>query len=287
MRGPGERAPSLAEEFPHALGLFRPGWMLLPLVITVGAGAVMVMGSWRPGRAPLEIAAIQVLTVITALCVLRFAISRRPFFLWGASLCGVLLSREIHFAGTSTGVYFGVLILFVLALHHMERLIEYMQSRFVINALAIGFCLYAISVTIDARWWKPRGLLPGIPGEEIFHVPLEETMELLGHLMIGLGLLGARRAVGSRSNSSPGQPWGRAVRSHDSPGLFARVGSESPAVAQFPAIVALATRREWRDEGRDLPAPSRPRIPEADIRGLVIQTPSSSNASGPSPASGA
>ena len=167
--------------------------LILPFAISVGTGAVIVAGIWTPQRTPLETAAIQVLTILTGLCVLRFAISRRPFFLWGTALFGVLLCREIHFAGTSAGVYIGLSVLFVLALQHTERLREYLESRFVINALALGFSLYAIAVTIDARWWKPRGFLPGIPGEEIFHVPLEETLELVGHLVIGLGLIGARR----------------------------------------------------------------------------------------------
>lgn len=170
-----------------------PACILLPFAISLVTGTVIVAGLWVPSKAPLETAAIQVLSLTTALCVLRFTISKRPFFLWAAALSGVLLSREIHFAGTGAGVYIGLLILFLLALHHTEKLRDYLESRFVINALVVGFCLYAIACTIDARWWKPRVFSPGIPGEEIFHVPLEESMELLGHIVISLGVIGARR----------------------------------------------------------------------------------------------
>ena len=37
-------------------------------------------------------------------------------------------------------------------------------------------------MTIDQRIWK------FIPGEEIAHVPLEESLEVIGHLLIGYAL---------------------------------------------------------------------------------------------------
>ena len=173
---------------------FRPGWLLLPLGFAVAGGGAMVAGIWIPEKEPLERLAIEFLFLTTALATLRLAFGLHPFVLWGTALLSVLLSREIHFAGTSTGVYLGLLALFALALYYAEQLSEYLASRFVVNSLAAGMFAYAIAVSLDARWWKPRDLWGGIPGEEIFHVPLEESMELVGHVLISLGVLCARRS---------------------------------------------------------------------------------------------
>jgi len=156
----------------------------------------MVAGTWLPAKAPLESASVVLLSVTTALATLRLALSRRPFFLWGTALLAVLLSRELHFEGTSSGVYLGLLVLFLLALHYGDQLGDYLASRFVVNNLAMGVCAYAIAVSLDGRWWKPRPRWGGygVPGEDIFHVPLEESMELLGHALFSLGVLGARRS---------------------------------------------------------------------------------------------
>jgi hypothetical protein len=173
---------------------FRPGWLLVPFVFALAGGGAMVAGIWIPEKEPLERLAVELLFVTTALATLRLAFGLHPFFLWGTALLSVLLSREIHFAGTSEGVYLGLLALFALALYYAEQLSEYLASRFVVNSLAAGIFAYAIAVSLDARWWKPRDLWGGIPGEEIFHVPLEESMELVGHVLISLGVLCARRS---------------------------------------------------------------------------------------------
>ena len=96
---------------------------------------------------------------------------------------GLIMCREIHFAGTDPGIYLGLLLLFGIALLKYDTLKDYLDNPLVINLLLIGFFTYFLSVTIDQRWWK------GIPEEKIVHVPLEETLELLGHCIIGAAVV--------------------------------------------------------------------------------------------------
>jgi len=56
----------------------------------------------------------------------------------------------------------------------------------VINLLLAGFFTYFLSQTIDQRWWRI------FPGEELVNVSLEETLELLGHCMIGFAAVSCR-----------------------------------------------------------------------------------------------
>ncbi len=101
----------------------------------------------------------------------------------------MLLCREIRFVGTSAGVYVGLVAMLALALHYYDKLREDLTHPRVVDLLATGFFSYFLSVTIDTRWWKARNWWSGIPGEDVFHVPLEETMELVGHLLVGAAIL--------------------------------------------------------------------------------------------------
>jgi len=88
----------------------------------------------------------------------------------------------MHPSGSSAGVYLGILVLFYIAHKHYHQFSGYFQDTRLINLIAIGFFTYFVSVTIDQRIWK------FIPGEEIAHVPLEESLEVIGHLLIGYAL---------------------------------------------------------------------------------------------------
>jgi hypothetical protein len=172
--------------------LFRTWSLLVPLLVAVALGMMITENLYAPEKGLLEFAAIVMLSVATALAFARFLASRHPFFLWGSGLLSVLLCREIHFMGTSTGVYIGMVVMLVVANRYYANLREYLATSFVTNALAMGSFAYLVAVTIDARWWKARAAWPGIPGEEVFHVPLEELMELVGHVLILAALLLAR-----------------------------------------------------------------------------------------------
>lgn len=84
---------------------------------------------------------------------------------------------------------FGILALFYVAQNNYHQFYVYFQDKKLINSIAMGFLTYFISVTIDQRYWK------FIPGEELAHVPLEETLEVVGHLFIGYGFAFASNKI--------------------------------------------------------------------------------------------
>jgi hypothetical protein len=62
-----------------------------------------------------------------------------------------------------------------------------MRSKRLVTLLGTGFFTYFLAVTTDQRFWK------FFPAEKIFHTTLEESLELLGHIIIGCALLFATR----------------------------------------------------------------------------------------------
>ncbi len=171
-------------------------WMLLaPLVATLVLGLLIYHSPVRSAQSVMEPLALAVLGASCAACLVRLAVSRHPFFLWATALAGVLLAREIHFAGTSAGVYLGLLLVAVGALHHFERLKDHLASKTLLTLLATGFVTYFFSQTLDLRWWR------GFPGESVVHVPLEETLEVLGHGIIGGALAWSKPKTGACPSS--------------------------------------------------------------------------------------
>ena len=144
---------------------------------------LIAAGGYNYGRKELEATAIVVTCFFVLAAVLRYLITRHNFFLWGTGLMFLIMCREIHFEGTDPGIYIGMLLLFGIALLKYDTLKDYLDNPVVINLLLIGFFTYFLSVTIDQRWWK------GIPEEKLVHVPLEETLEVLGHCIIGFAVV--------------------------------------------------------------------------------------------------
>ena len=174
-------------------------WLLLiPLVVTSALWTLIAAGGYQYGRKELEAAAIVVTCLFVLAAALRYLITRHAFFIWTTGLMFLILCREIHFEGTDPGIYLGLLLLFGIALLKYDTLKDYLDNPLVINLLLIGFFTYFLSVTIDQRWWK------GIPAEKIVHVPLEETLEVLGHCIIGSAVVFSRskkqRLIAPRSS---------------------------------------------------------------------------------------
>lgn len=153
--------------------------LLIPLAVTALLWILIAAGGYTLGRKELEPAAIVVSSLFMLSAALRYLISRHNFFLWSTGLMGLIMCREIHFEGTDPGIYIGLLLLFGIVLLKYDTLKDYLDNPLVINLLLMGFFTYFLSQTIDQRWWK------GMPEEKLVHVPLEETLEVLGHCIIG------------------------------------------------------------------------------------------------------
>jgi len=135
----------------------------------------------------LEDVALLVTSGFCLLCFSRFIYSKEKFFLWATGMMLVLFVREIHPPGSSEGVYLGLLALFYVAYKKHHLFAHYFRSKRLVTLLGTGFFSYFIAVTTDQRFWK------FVPAEKIFHTTLEESLELLGHILIGCALLFASR----------------------------------------------------------------------------------------------
>lgn len=169
-------------------------FLLIPPLLTLGLGRLIYVGGYGGlSKYHFEVAAIVALSGFTLCLLARFLVDRHPFFLWATAFCGILLMREFHFAGTSTGAYLGLLVLLYFALTRLDKLQQYLLETRISTWLMTGLFTYFISVTIDQRWWR------ALPWEGVVHVRLEETLEVLGHVIIGSALLLASRPLASKT----------------------------------------------------------------------------------------
>jgi hypothetical protein len=167
-------------------GHFNYRFLIVPPVITAILWILMANGFFRPQKEPLEIAAVAVSGLLMLIAAVRYILSRQTFFIWSTALFLLIMCREIHFYGTDEAIFIGLVILLGI-LFLKDRFKAYLANPWVINLLIAGFFIYFLSQTVDQRWWRT------IPGEGLIHVSLEETLELLGHVLIGMAAVLCRR----------------------------------------------------------------------------------------------
>ena len=157
--------------------------LLACLVLTIVLWPLIWVGFIRPTKPVLEIASVVITGLITFSLILRFALTRHLFLLWGAGFMAITMCREIHFTGSDELLLIGWPILLGVALYRYDLSKSYLMNPVLTNLLAGGIIFYFLSQTIDQRWWK------GLPGENVVFVPLEELIELFGHCTVGLAML--------------------------------------------------------------------------------------------------
>ena len=155
----------------------------VPLIITVCIVQMILHQVYPFDKYQLEEVALLVTSGFCLMCFSRFIYNKDKFFLWATAMMLVLWIREIHPPGSSGGVYLGLLALFYIAHKNHHLFAGYIVNKRLVTMLGAGFFTYFISVTTDQRWWK------FVPAEKIFQTRLEESMELLGHILVGSALL--------------------------------------------------------------------------------------------------
>ena len=177
------KAKSPGSEFLLLLRLVNYYYLLIPFIFVILISALILNGLFPFTKSDLENLALLICFTFSTACVIKFLIYRQLFYLWCFGLTLTFFAREVHFAGTSAAVYFSLLLHLFLALNFREKFSPYLRQPVFLTVLAIGFTCYFISQTTDQRWWR------GFPYEAVVHVPLEESMEIIGHLIVCSTLL--------------------------------------------------------------------------------------------------
>ncbi|GMV82460.1 MAG: hypothetical protein AMXMBFR7_36440 [Planctomycetota bacterium] len=134
----------------------------------------------------LEEAALYVLGFLILTALGRFAASRHAFFLWYAGLGASFFIRELHFPH-ATAIMFGcVAMLGLIAWRKYHTLLPYLRTRLLNNFIYLTLLAYAGSQAMDK--YKP----PDRHDRYLLN-PVEETLELFGHVCLLLAVVFIRK----------------------------------------------------------------------------------------------
>lgn len=158
----------------------------LTLIGVLGAGQLLPLFvgkyAWT-GKDFQEVLGPSLLAAALVVAVYLWFVERHVCRAWVIGLPAILLCRELHFPGTGTGVYVGLVILAISALRHRERLAAVWDCSPLCGWWLGAISWYVLAVSVDSGAWK------FLPHARMWGVNLEETMESGGHLFVLLGVL--------------------------------------------------------------------------------------------------
>jgi hypothetical protein len=166
-------------------------YLLLPVLLVFSLGYALEQDYYLPRRVVLEYIGLLTISYFLLVALLRFRYEKTKFHLGCVWIILAFASREIHFTGSAAVVYVSVLVLIYLMLTQFDFFKPYVDSKPYFSIFAAAFLAYFISVTIDQRWWR------FVPYEDKIHTSLEETMEIIGHLLLGTALILWKRVAES------------------------------------------------------------------------------------------
>lgn len=170
------------------LPLWSAVWPLagLGLIGLLGAGQLLPLFvgkyAWT-GKDFQEILGPSLLAAALVVAVYLWFVERHVCRAWLICLPAILLCRELHFPGTGTGVYVGLVVLVISALRNRERLAPVWDCPALCGCWLGAVSWYVLAVSVDSGAWK------FLPHARLWGVNLEETMESGGHLFVLIGVL--------------------------------------------------------------------------------------------------
>jgi len=182
-------------------------WALLPVLAGVAVVcAGQLSGSetqyWKGGN---EIAAVFIMGATTAFFLLRSILFRKRYDCLLLALAVAFLCREIHFQGTSKGVYVAVGIIGAWAWIWRDSILDAMEGKTTLKTVIAGMIWsYFISIIIQRRVFKHVPLGAEFHRfEQSVHVALEEVTENVAHSMFLLvALLGGWKSDDNTENEN-------------------------------------------------------------------------------------
>ena len=135
-----------------------------------------------------EMVSPTILGIATAVFALRSWRTRNPLYMVLTGLAVAFTCREIHFAGTTHGIKVALVILVIWTVYWRKRLFQSAGNVSHVRWVAASASMYAMSMIIAKRVFSEKHL-GMIPNEKALHIPLEEGLELLAHLLLLLAAI--------------------------------------------------------------------------------------------------
>lgn len=158
-------------------------YLLLPVFLVFFISYALVKGYYLPRKVVLEYIGLLVISYFLLVALLRYRYEKNTFNLGCVWIIFAFASREIHYTGSVPLVYASVLVLIYLILTRFDFFKPYVDNKPYFSIFSAAILSYFISVTIDQRWWR------FVPYEDMVNTPLEESMEIIGHLFLGTALI--------------------------------------------------------------------------------------------------
>lgn len=158
---------------------------LIPLV-AMGVIALGVEWQWSllMVKRPAEVTALILTGAAVAVSAFRVRVEDNPMMLPLCAFCLAFFLREIHFTGTSKGVYIAALLISIWVWRWRERLYEpFTTGAFKAWLFAAGWA-YFLALLVQRRFFRhvfPDALLAW---ERAVVVPMEEWLEVVAHALL-------------------------------------------------------------------------------------------------------
>jgi len=133
---------------------------------------------WVVNKSRLENIALVLTSAATIAYIARAFISKRFIFTFLAVLSGAFLCREIHFTGTSVGIYIALVALALWGIYKQDEIFENLSKGCFLQWLVSTVFVYFLGVLMARR------ALKFLPLEHDLHVAFEEMLEDGAHLML-------------------------------------------------------------------------------------------------------
>lgn len=206
---------TIADTFRHHLGSAKaaltgmPYWVW-PLPILLCAGIILITQTpigWVTEKGVQEIAAPVAIGLTAGLVLFVHYWTRAFFTLLLACFVWALFLRELHFTGTSNGLYISLIVLAWLASSRRDEISDFLKWPSIRALLGCALWTYFITKLFD------RHYVSFLPGYADWHNNVEESLETLAHAMVfalvvmtlRIGAMqGKSSAKGKRKKSKPG-----------------------------------------------------------------------------------
>lgn len=156
-----------------------PPLALAMLFLAAGPALPWFVGKYAwTGKDFQEILGPSLLSAAVVIAAFQCSVRTSTCRIWMLCIPAIFLCRELHFSGTGTGVYLGIIAIVWYGIANSQRLQPVWNCRSLIGCWFAAACFYAQAVSVDSGVWK------FLPHSQWWGVNLEETLESMGHLMI-------------------------------------------------------------------------------------------------------